>query len=583
MRHRKPTSRGLGPIGLLMMGVVTLVLGGGGTIAGLSAFGVIDLFPTVARQVDRTGQIAFPVPGRPLEPYETITRDDLGSETGAMSVLWLPKDQAPEHAIRDLSKIIGRVMARPKKPNYLFTENDFLPPGTRPGVVAGIPAGKRAMWLDAKKIRGLGQLRVGDRFDLMTTLEIDPAEPQTPELARLQGGIEKRSTAISKDERLSGVRRLVRNGSMVTDAEQAKALAKQLEGSEANSSRNRQEKPPLEITIAIAPEEVAPLTQALASEQDIFCIPRSGRPDDPEEKLPDEIDFENMVAVPVTSQPVKRLARIAEADLADRDTGELKVYYFPKEEVNPEWILDARQIVGRVAARDLGVGYPLSEDDLLPIGSNPGIPGGTPAGKMAMPLPIQQIEGLAALRGGDRFDLISIQSPNLLNRFPQLRLGATGRSVPGMDQLLTELESRSVISVLAENAVVVMEPEGTSEETETSVSLMAALRAEEITPVTKALSQQATMFAIARPSENLSTEASPARRVQIPADDDPVEEFAIIEQVDGSEKRVDFFAAPPAKPAAETAEAKSLQTKASPTEPSRPSILPYPLSRRAAE
>ena len=46
--------------------------------------------------------------------------------------------------IIDPSKIIGRVMAHEKPADFAFTEEDFLPFGTSPGIAGGTPPGKRA-------------------------------------------------------------------------------------------------------------------------------------------------------------------------------------------------------------------------------------------------------------------------------------------------------------------------------------------------------------------------------------------------------------------------------------------------------
>ena len=55
----------------------------------------------------------------------------------------------------NVSDVIGRVLEHEKTPGYVFTEADFLPKGTREGIVAGIPAGKRAIRLSADRVDGL--------------------------------------------------------------------------------------------------------------------------------------------------------------------------------------------------------------------------------------------------------------------------------------------------------------------------------------------------------------------------------------------------------------------------------------------
>ena len=69
--------------------------------------------------------------------------------------------------------MIGRVVNHEKQANYAFRETDFLPPGTRPGMVAGIPPGKRSYTLEVTKIKGIQSLKAGDRFDLLATLPVD--------------------------------------------------------------------------------------------------------------------------------------------------------------------------------------------------------------------------------------------------------------------------------------------------------------------------------------------------------------------------------------------------------------------------
>ncbi len=49
-------------------------------------------------------------------------------------------------------------------------------------------------------------------------------------------------------------------------------------------------KPVQEAVIAVAPGEVARLTEALAVGAEISCVPRSGRPDDPRDSLTPESD-----------------------------------------------------------------------------------------------------------------------------------------------------------------------------------------------------------------------------------------------------------------------------------------------------
>ena len=95
----------------------------------------------------------------------------------------------PPNVITDRSKIIGRVMNHEKGPGYVFTEADFMPVGTRFGVVAGIPPGKRSFTVEASKISGIHGLQLGDRFDLVGTLPVDKNQPAQQRIVRATDGL----------------------------------------------------------------------------------------------------------------------------------------------------------------------------------------------------------------------------------------------------------------------------------------------------------------------------------------------------------------------------------------------------------
>src|SRR5258708_30872076 len=139
---------GLNPAALVAIAAVVV-------IAGLWIFGVFDpmaiLFPP--RAPSHRGQIAIPVSSVVIPAYTKITRDHLWStKEGNFTVTYIRPEQATPDIIRNATNIFGRIMDHDKPPGYVFTEADFLPRGTRPGLVAGIPAGKRAMRVPVEKI-----------------------------------------------------------------------------------------------------------------------------------------------------------------------------------------------------------------------------------------------------------------------------------------------------------------------------------------------------------------------------------------------------------------------------------------------
>ena len=78
--------------------------------------------------------VQIPMCARPIPAYTKITRDYLfDPKTGQWASVYLPPKEVPKGVILDVSKILGRVMAREKPAGYAFKEEDFLPEGTRPG------------------------------------------------------------------------------------------------------------------------------------------------------------------------------------------------------------------------------------------------------------------------------------------------------------------------------------------------------------------------------------------------------------------------------------------------------------------
>jgi hypothetical protein len=177
--------------------------------------------------------------------------------------------------------IWGRVLDHDKPAGFVFTERDFLPRGTREGIVAGIPAGKRAIRVEADKVEGLFGLRPGDRFDLVATLPIDTSRGGAGQAFNV-GGVYGQQMALqarlSNWQKQATVRVMVQNGVVVQPmtTRQVPVFSRTL--TQGGITRMR---PIQEIVIAVDPDEVAKLTEAIAVEAKISTVPRSGRPDDP--------------------------------------------------------------------------------------------------------------------------------------------------------------------------------------------------------------------------------------------------------------------------------------------------------------
>ena len=228
------------------------------------------------------GLVPVLTPARPIAAYTRITRDHLWDpRAGQIAVIYLPPAAVTPEMLRNLGDVIGRVLDHDKTPGYVFTETDFLPPGTREGLVAGIPAGKRAVRITADEVEGLYGLRMGDRFDLLATLPIDARSgggSDAFDLAGVYGDQMALEARLSNWQKQATVRVIVQSGVIVEPMTVRGVPTVTSSLTDAGTSRVR---PVQEAVIAISPSEVALLTEAMAVDARIMTVPRSGRPDDP--------------------------------------------------------------------------------------------------------------------------------------------------------------------------------------------------------------------------------------------------------------------------------------------------------------
>ena len=266
-------------------------------VGGIVALAVIGLYwggfaePLLARfrterPISHEGMVAVPVSAVPIPAYTKIIRDHLwNGAAGSFAVVYLPKEQVGPSVIQNMNEIIGRLMSHDKPPAYAFTEDDFLPRGTRPGLVAGIPAGKRAMRVPLEKIPGLAGLLPGDRFDLVSTLPIDGASATSLNTGGLYGRQIELQSRLSNWQKQATVRVVVQNGDIVQPTETRQVPVSNTSLTQGLTVRT---KPVQEVVIAVRPNEVARLAEALAVGAEISCVPRSGRPEDSRDSVTPE-------------------------------------------------------------------------------------------------------------------------------------------------------------------------------------------------------------------------------------------------------------------------------------------------------
>jgi Flp pilus assembly protein CpaB len=242
--------------------------------------GLLDLSRFSSVRASTAGLVAIPIAARTIPTYTRVTRDHFWDPNRSQfTSLYLSPKSVTKEMLTNISDIIGRVLDHEKPAGYVFTEADFLPKGTREGIVAGIPAGKRAIRVPADKVEGLYGLRMGDRFDLVATLAIEAGRgTQNFDFGGVYGQQMSLQAMLSNWQKQATVQVMVQNGVVVEPmtTRQVPVFSNTL--TQGGITRMR---PVQEIVIAVDPDEVAPLTEAMAVSAKISTVPRSGRPDDP--------------------------------------------------------------------------------------------------------------------------------------------------------------------------------------------------------------------------------------------------------------------------------------------------------------
>src|SRR5262249_44357803 len=128
------------------------VIGIAVVVEALWGLGLLDLSRFRSTEPSTAGLVAVPTPARTIRAYTRVTRDHLwDTARNRLWVVYLPPRAVPREMLVGISAVIGRVLDHDKTPGYVFPEGDFLPKGTREGLVAGIPAGKRAIRIPADR------------------------------------------------------------------------------------------------------------------------------------------------------------------------------------------------------------------------------------------------------------------------------------------------------------------------------------------------------------------------------------------------------------------------------------------------
>jgi hypothetical protein len=341
--------------------------------------------------------------------------------------------------------ILGRVVARDKRPGFGFQESDFLPRGTRPGISGGTPPGKRALTLPASSIKGVHALRAGDRIDVLAHIPwehvpqfaISPSRLPAAALVLSSASGSSGTGTAGKSQRTEA--HIVAQNAVVVSP----VSVRQAPTSSASLTQGQvvRHVPVEEIVLAVDPDDLPRLSDALSLHVEMIALAHSGRPGAEQEPPPPP----GTLAVPVAARPLAAYEALRTEDLLDVRTRRMRTVFLAADEVQHQGIVaDVAELTGRVLRRDMLPGEFFRHDDFLPRGTRPGLAGAVPAGKVSLVLPAERFPGIEALRRGDRCHIVGSVPIDLG--------GMAGRGTSVV--IAASLQDRVEVRVLARHAVV---------------------------------------------------------------------------------------------------------------------------------
>ena len=275
MRTIQANSRRRSWLSTVLLTLLAIVLGGGGTVAALAFFKMIDPAKLAFWRKPEpipADWVAIPRCIRPIPAYTRVTRDYLiNPNTGTWFVNYLPPEKVPKGVLTDISKIRGRVTAYAVEASLYFKEDDFLPEGSLPGIAGGTPPGKRAYTLDASKLKGASDLNRDDHVDLLASIPVDmPGAGNSGRMGMV--AMTPKATLLPKR---CFVRPLVQDGVVVSPVHVRNMPTT---SNSLTQGANSHMMPMQEIVIAVEPGEVGLLAEALDLKYEITCAVHSGQP-----------------------------------------------------------------------------------------------------------------------------------------------------------------------------------------------------------------------------------------------------------------------------------------------------------------
>ena len=243
-------------------------------------------------------------------------------------------------AMMNVNAIIGRVVKNDKRAGLGFQESTFFPQGTPEGLAGATPKGMRAITLDATRLTGIHSLGAGDTIDLLANMPVSEEDGAMTEVELLA----QKATVL----RPVYVRNEVTSSSSLMNGKQ------------------NQNVPKYEVALAVMPDDVIPLQNAINRNLSLTCIAHSMQPVVEGEDASVTVATASEVKVPVTVRPILAYNVVSRDAFVSPATRAIKTETISRQEADRIGaITSLADALGAIVRQDIPAGRYLRHADLL--------------------------------------------------------------------------------------------------------------------------------------------------------------------------------------------------------------------------
>ena len=381
------------------LGLVLIVLVGGSGIVGVMTMMGIGPWTSTAED---SFVVRIPINARPIPAYQKVQREDLiNPATGAfefqevrpksaigMSITGISTDNTPVDghvedvknldgavvfvvagrdvpqsntmelggALMSTRDIIGRVLRDDKRIGRGFRESSFFPQGTPEGIAGATPPGMKAITLDATKLTGIHGLNSGNRLDLIASMPVGDTPSQTAPAGLITSKQSSKKNSATEPQLLARNALLLRPVTIRNETSTAASLTQ---------GKRQVNEPKYEVAIAIMPDDLIQLQNALDKGLKITCVAASMQPET-KEAAQQRMEEKNQLTAPVTVRSIPAYEVITREAFISPATRKIRMEPVTEQQVQQFQLATRLQdMLGSIARHDIPAGSFVGRSDLL--------------------------------------------------------------------------------------------------------------------------------------------------------------------------------------------------------------------------